>query len=92
MSGLVPFTLVLIGKVRIIVCINSFASATVLLVTVFALFALSARLNHTADTSVITNFELGHIFTNSNYYSCNFVSWNHREFGGSPFFTDLMNV
>lgn len=71
---------------------SNHAFVAVVLLAILAVIAVAARVNEAANTSVITDLKLGHIFADSNNNSGNFVARNHREQSRAPLFASLVNV
>ena len=67
-------------------------SLAVLLGTLLALITVAARVDEAADTSVVTNLELGDVLADGDDHTGDLVSRDHREDSGAPLLAGLMDV
>jgi hypothetical protein len=66
--------------------------SAVVFLSLLALVAAAARVNEATNTGVVTNLELLDIFADSLDDTSDLVTRNHREDGGAPLLTGLMDV
>lgn len=87
--------LVVAGAVRVLLTAvvgANHTSLAVLLGTLLALVTVAAGVNEAADTSVVTDLELGDVLSDSDDDTGDLVSRDHREDSGTPLLAGLMDV
>lgn len=81
---------VLVGESTIVSASHAFSA--IVLFTILAHVAATARVNENTDTSMVANLEFGDIFADSHHNTSDFVTWDHGEDSGTPLLAGLMDI